>query len=214
MSPAFVNHRFATEAALPPMGPNLYEYVVGANGIFVRARRPGLEALVWVASTANPIRGLCEVAPYVRITRPLPARLLGRLVEMAYRAGDSEILFYLQSDPWRIAVPDQVRSGGSVRPINPFAGGTDTVLEVHSHHHMDAFFSRIDDRDEQAGFRLFGVLGDLYQRPTLRCRVGIYGHFWEIPASWIAQMPEGLTDAIDPDGLYSQEERISDAQID
>jgi PRTRC genetic system protein A len=190
----FVHHIFATGETLPPFGPYLYEYVIGANGVFVRARRAGLEALIWVASTRETIRGLAEVEPFVRLAHPLPARMLCRLVEMAYRSGNREILFYLQANPWRIAVPDQIRTGGSVTPVDPFAGGADTLLEVHSHHSMVAFFSRIDDRDEQAGFRLFAVLGDLYRRPTLLVRVGIYGHFWTIPASWIAELPEGLND--------------------
>jgi PRTRC genetic system protein A len=200
MSAAFVHHLFATEAVLPPFGPYLYEYVVGANGVFVRARRPGLEALIWVAATRVAVRGLAEVTPYVRLTRPLPARQLSRLVEMAYRSGDREILFYLRADPWRIDVPDQVRAGASVYPVDPFSGGADTLLEVHSHHHMQAFFSGADDLDEQAGFRLFGVLGDLYRRPTLLVRVGIYGHFWEIPAAWVADLPEGLADGLCPEG--------------
>jgi hypothetical protein len=36
---------------------------------------------------------------------------------------------------------------------------------------MKAFFSGTDDADEQ-GFRLYGVLGSIFERPTFMLRVG------------------------------------------
>jgi hypothetical protein len=39
-----------------------------------------------------------------------------------------------------------------------------SFIEVHSHHH-ESFFQQTDDKDEQ-GFRLYGVLGTIFNRPT------------------------------------------------
>jgi PRTRC genetic system protein A len=193
----FVTHIFATDP-LPPIPPGLYQYVIGANGVFVRARRPGLEALLPVATARDEVRGLPNVLPFVRLDHPVPAYMLEHMFLRAWREGNKEILFYLRSDPtWKLYLPKQAQSAGSVYPLNPFAGGADTLLEVHSHHHMDAYFSATDNRDERAGFRLFAVLGNLDKpRPRIRVRVGIYGHFWEIPASWVFDLPPYATDAL------------------
>jgi hypothetical protein len=58
------------------------------------------------------------------------------------------------------------------------------VLELHSHHALPAYFSRVDDADEQ-GLRLYGVVGRLDRtRPEVALRVGAYGH--RLPVSWDA----------------------------
>jgi PRTRC genetic system protein A len=196
----FVNYLFAKAPQLPPISVGLYEYVVAANGIFVRAKRPEFEAMIWVASTSSPIRGLAELQPYLHPTARIPAVLVARMFEMAYRAGGREILFYMgmEGGAWRLALPIQVQGAASVHPINPFAG-VSTALEVHSHHAMGAFFSKADDKEESAGFRVYAVIGDLGHRPAILTRVGIYGHFQEVPSSWIFDLPKGVRDGLYPD---------------
>ena len=43
---------------------------------------------------------------------------------------------------------------------------------------MRAYFSDTDNRDE-TGFRIYGVMGEIFSNPQIRMRVGIYGHFYE-----------------------------------
>lgn len=196
----FVSHIFATTKGLPPIPACLYQYVVGANGIFVRAERPGLKALIYVAPTIEPVRGLVDVQPQIRLERAVPRWMTERLLLDAWRQNGKEKLYYLKLSPndlpaWACHVPEQKQSPGGVHPVDPFAGGADTILEVHSHHGMSAYFSKTDDREERAGFRLFAVLGNLYdRRPVIRTRVGIYGHFAEIPASWVFDLPPYVID--------------------
>ena len=83
--------------------------------------------------------------------------------------------------------------------MDPFAGGADTLIEVHSHHNMAAFFSGTDDREERAGFRIYSVIGNLARKPTILTRVGIYGHFWQIPSSWVYNLPSGISDTMNID---------------
>lgn len=204
-----VNYQFAIHETRPPRADCLYEYVVGSNGIFVQARRPGLSARIWVAPTLTPLRGLLEVDPFVKIDQRVPEHLLDQMFVRSFYQGNKEILFYLKSNPWRVTAPRQVQSAGGVRPVDPFEGGTDTILELHSHHHMSAFFSATDNRDEQSGFRLFAVIGDLQSaRPTIRARVGIYGHFWEIPAGWVFDLPGYARDAAPEYGRTLRYERM------
>jgi PRTRC genetic system protein A len=197
---AFVNYRFARSPQLPPVSGGLYEYVVAANGIFVRAKRPELEAMIWIAATRAPLRGLSILQPYLHPAARVQARMTAQMFEMAYRAGGNEILFYLgmQGDAWRLGLPEQAQGVVSVHPLNPFAGGAGTALEVHSHHGMNAFFSKTDDKEESAGFRVYAVIGDLERAPAILTRVGIYGHFQEVPSTWIFDLPRGVRDGLYP----------------
>ena len=192
----FVNYHFAKDTDLPQISNGLYEYVIGSNGVFVRAKRPGLEATIWTAAVNQPIRGLKELKPYLRINK-VPAYLTARMVEMAYRANGIEILFYLglEGEKWRLNVPDQVQSGAAVIAKDSFSW-KDTLIEVHSHHNMKSFFSKTDDQEESAGFRIYSVIGNLGSRPTILTRVGIYGHFQKIPSSWVYDLPAGLVDGL------------------
>jgi hypothetical protein len=62
------------------------------------------------------------------------------------------------------------------------------LIEVHSHHWMEARFSSDDNRDE-VGFRVYGVLGRIFDRPELKLRVSVYGDWSEIPASDVFDLP-------------------------
>ena len=80
-------------------------------------------------------------------------------------------------------IPEQQERAASLSYHSPESA----VLEFHSHGRMAAFFSGTDDRDEQ-GFRLYGVAGKLDRmEPELRLRVGVYGHFQEVPPEKVFQ---------------------------
>jgi PRTRC genetic system protein A len=198
-----VDYVAATELPLPPIRAAMYEYVMASNGVFVRGQRTGLCAMLPVmAGPATPLRGLVAVEPFVQLIHPcIPAELVDDMLDAALAAKDGdqepvEVLFHLTWDTGdvRLQIPPQERSLASVRPIGHAPSYETAVVEVHSHHGMAACFSPTDDADE-TGFRVFGVLGDIFTQPTLRVRVGLYGHYWEIPATWVFQLPHRVTDA-------------------
>lgn len=209
------HHWLMEQPELPPM-PGPLVYVVAGNGLHLWAKREGLHALIPVAPAT--IRGLYPVGPFVQMDAPLlPASVLTELLVLARAARSKEgmpleSLYYPRYEPkedWHLIVPAQVQSAARVRPQ-----GTDTTMqeysgawfEVHSHHAMSAFFSATDDADEQ-GFRIYGVVGRIFSRPEIRLRVGIYGHYWEIPAHWVCMLPEGVVDAsLQTDSLGEVEE--------
>ena len=197
MSP-FVNYRFAKDLPLPALDGCLYEYVVGMNGVFVRARRPGLAAMVPVACPNKTLNGLAIVASGVRMDFPLiPQILLSHVLMRAWASGTVERLFYFLPNPWRVVIPAQHATATSVRPDNPYSPESRLALvELHSHHHMKPFFSTTDDQDE-TGFRIYSVIGNLHERPLILTRVGIYGHFWTIPSSTIYHLPMGIEDGLE-----------------
>lgn len=199
-----VNYCLYRDAALPPLPDCLYEYVIAANGVFIRAKRPGMSAMFPIAPAMFPIRGLVPAQPSFHLDRRMPEWMLRKMLLRAFDQGHKEILFYARANPWRITIPEQVQSAGGVHPVDPYAGGAETIMEVHSHHGMGAFFSATDNHEEQAGFRLFAVLGRVTsQSPEIRVRVGIYGHFWEIPADWAFELPRFVRDATLP--VYAQD---------
>ena len=195
-----VAHRLATEP-LPPPQPALYEYLFAGNGIFLRANRHGLAACIPLLTTA--IHGLPNVEPSISLAGPrIPLAMMREILLHAQLAwadstGPKESLFHCgYQDTWTLTIPQQIRTYASVHCADPYAPSYQhCLIEIHSHHEMPPFFSSTDDQDE-TGFRIYGVLGHLHRRPQILFRVGIYSHFSYIPAASLAELPEGLEDAL------------------
>jgi PRTRC genetic system protein A len=200
------NLQDAADRSDTPPRSTMFDYLFGANGVFIKASRMFLSACVPVGWC--DIRGLAVIEPSVALDAPrvpaaLIARALNRSREVCVRAGKPrEILFYLiyedtseTTGEWRLVEPEQIATGGSVHPTDD-AGDEyrRAIIELHSHNEMQAFFSSQDDRDEQ-GFRIYAVIGNIFTKPALRVRVGVYGYFYELAAADIFELPEGLEDA-------------------
>ncbi len=198
------SHLLLKQASLPPM-PAPLVYVIAGNGVHLWAKRHGLEVLIPVTSCS--IRDLYPAEPFVRLDGPrIPARVVTEIFSLARAACCDhlrEILFYLllkQATGWQLVVPEQeqamtrVTPGASVLTTDLYQR---TLTEIHSHHQMPAFFSQTDDADEQ-GFRLYGTLGRIFEErgPQIRMRVGVYGHFYEIPACLVMELPETIEDGV------------------
>jgi PRTRC genetic system protein A len=186
-----------------------YEYIMAGNGIFIRAARPEFEVLMpWMD---GPIRGLAEVYPFLKLHIPrVPGEILDRIFTYArHITGDDkqpiESLFYLYYDTakenWQLDVPRQKATRSSVIPLDTEQGSSyeSALIEIHSHHDLSigASFSLQDDLDEQNRLRLFAVVGHINQRPEIRVRVGIYGHYWEIDADQLFELPIYIKDSRD-----------------
>ena len=207
------SHLLMEQANLPPMPAPLL-YVIAGNGVHLWAKRQGLEVLIPV--TPCCIRDLYPVEPFVRLDGPpIPTRVVTEMLSLARAAccdHPREILFYLllkQATAWHLVVPEQeqgmtrVTPGASVLATDLYQR---TLTEIHSHHLLPAFFSQTDDADEQ-GFRLYGTLGRIFEErgPQIRMRVGVYGHFYEIPASWVMELPETIEDGVTQASIVREE---------
>jgi PRTRC genetic system protein A len=190
----------------PTIG-KLYDYLFAGNGIYLRARRPGLNVLIKISDCE--IRGLAPTEPFARMfTLPrVPATYLQKMLELSIeacvgKAAPVEALFHLiwneEENRWRLDKPAQEANGGSVRPLDDAVGSSYhlATIELHSHHQMPAFFSGTDDADEQ-GFRVYAVIGEIFTQPKIRVRVGCFGHFQEIPAESVFEMPGSISDNLE-----------------
>lgn len=198
MTRPIVSH-IVVDGAVPPVEAQMYEYLYGADGAYVRARREGLEACIRLAE--YEARGLAPVSTSFALDGPrVPREIVRAIVAASETMMPKEALFYLalDGDRWDLTFPPQHATSASVRPTEPGGGAAygRALVEVHSHHAMEARFSGTDDADE-TGFRLFAVVGSLSTAPQIRVRVGIYGHFWEIPAEWVFELPSGLDCAVE-----------------
>lgn len=194
----FTKYIVATDEALPPIDPSsLFEYVLAENGLFVRARRKELEALIPVVSCE--VRGLKEVHPFVRLEcGKIPLNLTETILEEFKRDLPNESLVWLQLNEGKLKVvkPPQVQNEISVHPVDPYdPNGKSAFMDIHSHDTMEPYFSIDDDRDE-TGFRIFAVMGLLDSCPCVTARIGIYGYYWHLDAESVFILPEGLEDAV------------------
>ncbi|HEX2913746.1 MAG TPA: Mov34/MPN/PAD-1 family protein [Chloroflexia bacterium] len=197
--------------SLPGKASALLEYILAANGLFVRGQREGLEVLFPLAECE--VRGaLAKACPFLRLAYPpVEQELVERMLALARQArhpgsaAPVEILFYLAweraAGRWRLLIPSQVQEVYSVQPVpdlpleceEGFTYGQ-VLIEIHSHHHLPAYFSSTDDRDEATGFRLYGVLGNIFEKPQIRFRVGLHGYFWPVRAEAVCRLPAGMVD--------------------
>ncbi len=133
----------------PLSTPNLYAYITHAGGIAKYAATPHFTASVPVTNGATTITGLTKYPLGVELHVPrVPVRWLTAVLHHARQTSSIEQMYHFHwLDGWQVAVPKQNSSPGSI----DYQGGHEAsiVLDLHSHHEMEAHFSRTDDNDEQ-----------------------------------------------------------------
>jgi len=195
------------DKAMPPITALGYEYVVVGNGLFIRAENEYLEACVPVAtlSTAGArLHGLPDVEPFARLKcARVPSEALYGIYEDALECAPREAMYQLIRTPqaWKIHSPAQIQSVCALE----FYAAAGAVIDLHSHGYLGAFFSDVDDADEQ-DLRFYAVIGNLGDgQPGLCVRVGVYGHHWNVPANTVF---DGLEPFRDEVGSFDAEEYV------
>ena len=196
MATIFTKYILAETDILPAIDPaSLYEFVIAGNGVFVRARRCGLEAMIPISTCE--IRGLKAVKPYVRLEAGKIPLICTQTILAEFKSDlPNESLFWvrLEDKKWKVIKPEQIADENSVHPVDPFdPAGAAALLDVHSHNTMEPFFSTDDDKDE-TGFRIFAVFGLLDTQPCVMARIGIYGYCLRLDAGDVFILPEGVRD--------------------
>jgi len=196
MLTVFTKYILAETDTLPAINlTSLYEFVIAGNGVFVRARRKGLEAMIPISMCE--IRGLQPVKPYVRLEAGRIPMIYTQAILAEFQSdlpNESLVWVRLEDKKWMVFKPEQIADENSVHPVDPFdPAGAVALLDVHSHDTMEPFFSTEDDKDE-TGFRIFAVFGLLDTQPCVMARVGIYGYCWHLDASDVFILPDGIKD--------------------
>lgn len=200
-----IGYHLMRESTLPPLPPSqMFRYIFAQNGVFVECEREGLRAVIPVAPATEPLRGLFLLESKVELLHPrVPRDLVLEMLIDSWKARDkdgkllAEELYYLSwtGERWHRYTPNQDRSVGGVTPLVE-AGDpaySRALLDWHSHGKLRPFFSPTDNADEK-GVRCYLVWGLLFSRPTILARVGIFGHYFPIPATLICELPELIRD--------------------
>jgi hypothetical protein len=193
MMQPMIGYHLLNQTTLPNQCGSVRDYLIGSNGVFVRAERPDFSAILPVQSLSLP--GLMLVAPRLTLRRPrIGADLIHQMIATAQSPRPFvETLFYFQwhRDQWQLIVPPQVQTPTSVHPVLPETPDNTyqtATIEVHSHPPNATTFSA-EDTQSATGFRIFAVLAEVNTRPQLITRVGIDGVFWSIPTQWVFDYP-------------------------
>ncbi|KKL16300.1 hypothetical protein LCGC14_2496990, partial [marine sediment metagenome] len=148
-----------------------FDYVLAGNGLFIEAEGELMAARALV--TPTEVRGLAPLQPRLVLRHGrIPAGLFDAAIGRMEEQPDKEmyVAFYWTGDEYRLHIPVQQQSATKVE----YARKDGTVLDLHSHGKLHAFFSGTDNQDEM-GFQVYGVVGNL---PDTRVvlRFGIYGY--------------------------------------
>lgn len=181
---------------LPASDGQAYQYIL-AGGVYMRAENRFFDVLLSIARCR--IRGLASLQPHFRLrVARLPGRLLAAVLADAQRmrrrdGGLNEALYHFKHDGAHVRVlkPAQRATAASVVGIE--SDSADVILDLHSHGNMGAFWSATDNDDEQ-GFRMYGVIGRLDERPEIRLRLGVYGYWFLLPLHLLFDGPGGFVE--------------------
>lgn len=203
--PQLVTRKFLFASDQPITAP-LYEIAIAQNGVFKRARRREMTAVIEMSSFTIRIEELATEKARIELTEKIPAGVFAEILAHARNSTDgahfTENLYAIYWDEekaqyfWKEI--SRNRSFGSTIARDDDAAYQNALLEIHTHPEGCREFSHQDASDESGKFRLFGILVDIHSaKPEIRLRVGVYDSFWEIPVELIADMPiENLTDLV------------------
>lgn len=150
-----------------------YDYILAENGLFIRARNRLVEGTVCISPVE--IRGLRPLEERIELVHgKIPRHLYDLALSVLIASSDREqYLAITWEDEYRLRIPGQERNEARVK----YESLPSTIVDIHSHGSMKAWFSGDDNRDEQ-GLRLYMVVGRLDTfLPEVEMRVGVYGYF-------------------------------------
>ncbi len=150
-----------------------YDYIFARTGVFIRARNPLLRATLCISPAE--IRGLAPLYEKIELVHGKIPRALYDLAISALVASCplERYLAVTWEGRYRLINPEQSREPAEVK----YERVSSTIMDIHGHGTMGAFFSAADDADEQ-GLRLYMVVGRLDTLiPEVEMRLGVYGSF-------------------------------------
>jgi hypothetical protein len=168
-----VGYRYFTEKGLVGEPGLYYDYVVGANGVFIRAENRFITATVCVGEAR--LRGLQPMRSLMTLKQgKIPWAIYHAAIShMMSNALQEQYLAVTWAEGYHLLYPQQVGDAASCL----YQRVPDTVMEFHSHGLMRSFFSGTDNRDE-LGMQVYAVVGKLDMMiPDVELRIGVYGYY-------------------------------------
>jgi len=179
-----------------------YNYILASNGLFIEAESPVLAARIPVAECN--VRGLAPMESKVTLTYgSIPQRFWDLILDFFLAEPDKEHYAAVTADAgYHFYIPVQDGTAGGVT----YEVGDKVVLDFHSHGCMEASFS-LKDNDDEAGLKLYGVVGKLNTTPVVKLRIGVYGYFKTL--AWRDIFDGSLAGAVE----YEEEEVKAEGDV-
>ncbi|HUV51629.1 MAG TPA: Mov34/MPN/PAD-1 family protein [Dehalococcoidia bacterium] len=168
-----VGYRYFTDHGLVGEPGLYYDYIVGGNGLFIRAGNRFINATVCIGHAK--IRGLQPIRPLVVLKQgKIPWGIYHEAIRILMADALCEhYLAVVWTDGYQLVHPQQLGTEASCM----YERVPDTVMEIHSHGLMSPFFSGIDNADEQS-MAIYAVVGGLDRFiPDVNLRIGLYGYY-------------------------------------
>lgn len=212
---AIVGHQILkADGSIAGEAGSAYTYIMAASGLWIKSEARGLKITMPIAEAYGArVRGLGDLNH--RLEMPggrIPAAILFDILSTFTRRLPNECgMAVVWSDVWkryRAVMPEQQATKASVhyQKIQSTESLWVTV-DAHSHNTMQAFFSSIDDADDQ-GFGISMVAGELEKKkPAIDIRMCVYGHFIPLEVSQIFDVPQETGDEND-DENKDEERRL------
>ena len=150
-----------------------YDYILAKDGLFIQASNPLIKGVLCISPVE--IRGLSPLKESIELVHgKIPMHLYDLSVSILMASSDREqYLAITWESEYRLRIPTQDRNGASVQ----YETLPSSIMDIHSHGRMGAFFSCTDDGDEK-GLRFYAVVGRLDTLlPEVELRLGVYGYF-------------------------------------
>ena len=200
--PKFVEHKIAS-AETESVTAAMYEYLMAAGGVFIRAKRREFTACLPLCE--KKINSLPEVTSGIIWHKPKISSLLWQhiLEHARTNSGDAgdfredvyAVYWNENVGDWSWKPISRERSLAATLAEDRLAEYGEACIEIHTHPLGAIHFSGADDRDERGKFRIFGILVDIHsETPKIRFRCGIYDFFALIPATYVSEIPAELID--------------------
>lgn len=180
------------------------------------AKVPGISnEVAKVKESLDNLPSAGDVPPFQLLTPKIPINIFYQIIQFfrdVYTRQHTEaaalIRWSQEKNEYYVEIPggpdgkEQDLSGASVK-YKPDPNNKDIiVMDIHSHHEMGAFFSGIDDADEQFT-QLYGVVGNIdHSHPTASFRARMHGEdiaeprvedIFDVPAyppTWMEKIKE------------------------
>ena len=186
--------------ALPGM-LNGQRIVVAANGVYLQVKLDWLDCTLLLSGMpAVPPLPYGRLEERIQFTfGVIPLRLLEAFIE-AGRAGlpheiAGGLIYSCRTGELRLQIYEALSATSDrIRYRMPELEADETIaVDLHTHGRLPAFFSPIDDRDDQ-GIKVAGVFGELHSdTPSAAFRLAVNGYYRVIPNPWrAAQVANGL----------------------
>jgi PRTRC genetic system protein A len=186
--PVLAAPRFST---LPEMD-NGQRIVVASNGVFVQVKRDWLDCMLRIAPLpAAPPLPYGTVQPRIAFAfGVIPVRLLDAFIAAGRMRLPDEIagglIYARRTGELRLQVYDALQaSPDGIAYRMPLLDEDESIaVDLHTHGRSRAFWSRIDDRDDQ-GVKVAGVFGHLHRdKPSAAFRLAVNGFYHPLRHPW------------------------------